>query len=48
VFDWANATKRPLISLILRGLLNLDRLAPFPLGTSLLMKATKPSVVAWT
>jgi 2-polyprenyl-3-methyl-5-hydroxy-6-metoxy-1,4-benzoquinol methylase len=37
-----DATKSPVKSIILSGLLKVDRLVPFPFGTSLVMKATKP------
>lgn len=42
VAELGGATKSPAKSVILRGLLNLDRLVPFPFGTSLVMKATRP------
>jgi 2-polyprenyl-3-methyl-5-hydroxy-6-metoxy-1,4-benzoquinol methylase len=42
VAESGDATKSPVKSLVLRGLMNVDRLVPFPLGTSLLMKAVKP------
>ena len=42
VAEAGDVTKSPVKSIILRGLLKVDRLVPFPFGTSLVMKATKP------
>jgi 2-polyprenyl-3-methyl-5-hydroxy-6-metoxy-1,4-benzoquinol methylase len=42
VTESGDATNSSLKAVILRWLLNLDRLAPFPFGTSLVMKATRP------
>ncbi len=37
-----DASKNPLVSFTLRMMLQLDRLLPMPLGTSLILKATRP------
>jgi SAM-dependent methyltransferase len=42
VAEVGDAIRSPVKSIILSALLKVDRLVPFPFGTSLVMKATKP------